>query len=144
MSPHLLPQTFLIWYTVGMNEDKNLETEISQYQALAKENKNIDVAALMLNALKKDTENPNRVPTKWKRWAYFISIGLPPFGLLFAAKYYFDDKDDARHVANVCVILTVVGVLSLWLMGKVLLSSSGTSLDQIQQIKPADIMQLTQ
>ena len=53
-------------------------------------------------------------------------------------------EDDANNVAWVCVWITVASVLLFWLGGKLLLSGSGTSVQQIQQIKPSDVMQLTQ
>jgi hypothetical protein len=117
--------------------DNRLEQQVSEYAKLAKEDKNIDVASLMLNAI---SQTDNDVSGKTKKWAYLISIGLPPFGLLFALKFYlFSDKDDARGVANVCVILTLLSVGVIWLTAKILLSSSGTSLEQIQQITPQEI-----
>ena len=123
-------------------QEKKLEKQIEQFQELAKENKNIDIGALMLNAL--EHRNQNLVSAKWKRWAYIISISLPPLGLLFAAKYYFSSEDDAKQVANICVLLTVVSVLLFVLLGKIIFSSAGVSLDQIQQIKPQDMQQLLQ
>jgi hypothetical protein len=127
-----------------MDSDKRLQQEISEYQNLAQENKNIDVTALMLNALNKQTENGNVVSSKAKKWAYWISVSVPPVGLFFAAYYYFSSEDDAKHVANICVILTIVCLAFIWMLGKTILSGSGTSLDQIQQIKPSDIQQLYQ
>lgn len=125
-----------------MNTNTKLEQEISEYAQIAKENKNIDVAALMMNALQRDESN--KVPAKSKRWAYIISLGFPPFGLLYALKYYFSDKSDAKSVANVCIVLTGVALLGLWIFSKLLLSGSGASLEQIQQIKPQDIQELYQ
>lgn len=124
-----------------MDETK-LEQTIEEYKKLGEQNKNVDVAALMLNALK--TEKENLVSPKMRKWAYLVSIGAPPLGLLFALKLYFSSEDDAKHVANVCIILTVISVLLFWLSAKIFFSSSGTSLQQIQQIKPADIYQLGQ
>lgn len=119
-----------------MSETK-LEEQVKTYAALAKENPNIDAASLMLNAL---SQKPNVVSTKMKRWAYVISLGLPPFGLLFALKFYvFSDQEDATRVGNVCVVLTVISVAALFLIGKLMLSSSNTSLQQIQQITPQEI-----
>ncbi len=125
-----------------MNSEKKLEKQFSEYQNLAKENKNIDVAALMLHALQ--NENKNLVPQKQKRWAYLISIGVPPVGFLFALKYYFDDKEDSQTVANVCVVLTLLSVLSFWIISKLIFSGSGASIQQIQQITPKDIQELGQ
>ena len=122
--------------------DKKLENQINEFASLAKENKNIDVSALMINALQ--NQNKNLVSGKAKKWAYLISISLPPFGFLFALKYYLSSEEDAKDVANICVVLTVLSVLSFWIIGKIMLSSSGTSVQQIEQIKPKDIQQLYQ
>lgn len=124
-----------------MERDKILEKQFQDYQQLAKQDKNIDVASLMLNAISSHIQNQNVVSSKIKRWAYLTSIGVPPLGLFFAAKYYFSSEDDARHVANVCVVLTILGLLSYWLMAKLVFSSSGASLSQIQQITPQEIQQ---
>jgi hypothetical protein len=119
-----------------MSEEK-LEKQVNTYAALAKENPNIDAASLMLNAL---SQKPNVVSTKMKRWAYLVSLGLPPCGLLFALKFYlFSDQEDATRVGNVCVVLTIISVAALFLIGKIMFSSSGTSLQQIQQITPQEI-----
>ena len=125
-----------------MDPDKRLESQINEYQALGKENPNVDVGMLMMNALQ--NQKQNLVSPKAKKWAYLISVGVPPFGLLFALRYYMGDEDDAKTVAWVCIILTIISVLMFWLGGKLLLSGSGTSMEQIQKIKPSDIMQLTQ
>lgn len=123
--------------------ETNLEKEVSEYAKLAKENPNIDVTTLMLNALNK--EKTNKVSSKAKKWSYFISIGLPPIGLFLAIKYYFfSEEDDATTVGNWCVALTLIAIGLIWLIGSIMLSSSGTSLKQIEQIKPSDIQQLTQ
>lgn len=125
-----------------MDTDKNLEQTLGQYTEAAKENKNIDVAALMLNALQR--QDTNRLTAKQKRWAYLVAIALPPLGLLYALKFYFSDEVDAREAAITCVILTVISIFLMWLTFKVLLSGSGTSLEQIQQITPQDIQEFSQ
>ena len=124
-----------------MDPDKRLESQINEYQALGKENPNVDVGMLMMNALQ--NQKQNLVSPKAKKWAYLISVGVPPFGLLFALRYYMGDEDDAKTVAWVCIILTIISVLMFWLGGKLLLSGSGTSMEQIQKIKPKDILELT-
>jgi len=126
-----------------MSSDADLAQKVKDYQEAAKNNPNVDIGALMLNALQ--TQDQNKVSSKAKKWAYLISISVPPFGLLFALKYFmFSDEADAQEVAWTCVILTAVCVALFWIGGKLLLSSSGTSMQQIQQIKPSDIYQLTQ
>ncbi len=125
-----------------MSNEERLNQELEAYRKLAQENKKIDVASLMINALQKEREN--HLSPKEKRWAYLVSIGLPPFGLIFALNYYLSDKDDAREAMWICIALTVLSIFLFFLLGKVLLSGSGVNLQQIQQIKPQDIQQFTQ
>ena len=109
-----------------MNPEKDLSKKIELYQSVAKENPNVDVGMLMLNALQ--NEDKNKVSGKWKKWAYLISISVPPFGLLFALKYFFSDEADARDVAWMCVTLTAVSLLIFIIGAKALFSSSGASI----------------
>ncbi len=125
-----------------MDTEKKLERQFDEYLSLHKENKNVDIADLMLNALQ--NQKKNLVSEKQKRWAYLISIGVPPFGFLFALNFYLSDKEDGKNVGNICVILTVLSVLSFWAITKMLFSGSGASLNQIQQITPANIQQFSQ
>lgn len=125
-----------------MPDDKKLEEQLKMYQEAAKGNKNVDIAALMLNALEK--QEANTVSPKTKKWAYIISLGAPPFGLLFALKYYFSEESDARSVATTCVLLTVVALLGVYVFFKLIFAGSPISPQQIEQIKPSDIQQLTQ
>jgi len=125
-----------------MDNNKKLESEIAEYAELAKENKNIDVAALMISAIK--NQDKNLVSSRAKKWAYLISIGAPPLGLFFALRYYFGEQDDAVRVANICLFLTGISLFAFYIMAKVFLSSSGTSLQEVEQITPAQIHELTQ
>lgn len=120
--------------------DEKLEQIVTEYAALAKD-ENIDTSALLINAL--EQQEQNKISSGTKRWAYLISIGLPPLGLLFAAWFYFSDKDDGQSTAIACLILTAIsGIISILLI-KAIFSGSGVSPEQIQQIKPADIYELT-
>jgi hypothetical protein len=125
-----------------MNPEKDLEKKINLYQDAAKQNPNVDVGMLMLNALQ--NEDKNKVSSKMKRWAYLVSLGAPPFGLLFALKLFFSDEDDARDVAWMCITLTAISVLLFAVGLKLMMSGSGTSLDQIQKITPQQIQELGQ
>ena len=125
-----------------MDFEKKIEEELKAYQKLGEKNPGIDTATLMINALQ--TRNANLVSPRGKKWAYLISVGLPPLGLIFALRYYFGTEDNARPAALVCVILTVIGLVGLWLFGNILFSGSGASLEQLQQITPNDLRQLTQ
>lgn len=123
-----------------MNTEQDLATKFKEYQELAKTEKNINVEKLMVAAL--ETQNTNLVPAKKKYTAFIISLAFPPFGLFYALKYYFSPEDDAKRVALICFILTSLSILLMWVILNSLLSSTGGSLNQIQQIKPGDIQQL--
>ena len=119
--------------------DQKLEQIVNEYAELAKD-KNIDASALLINAL--EQRDNNRIATNTKRWAYLISIGVPPLGLLFAAWFYFGDKDDGQTAAIACIILTVVSSVIGILLIKSMLSGSGVTPQQLQEIKPADVYEL--
>jgi hypothetical protein len=125
-----------------LDPDDKLAKKVDLYASVAKENPNVDIGALMLNAL--ETQNRNMVSAKAKKWAYLVSIGAPPFGLLFAVKYFFDDKDDADSVAWVCLILTAFSLLIYYVGYKLFFSTAGVTPQQIEQIKPSDIQQIYQ
>jgi hypothetical protein len=126
-----------------MDDEDKLTQTVEQFAELAAQDKNVDVATLMMSALDKSTEN--KVSGKARKWAYAVSLFFPPFGLLFAAKYYFyDGHADAKEVAWVSVLLTSISILGFVILMKVLFSVTGASVTQIEQTKPSDIMQLTQ
>lgn len=117
--------------------DQDLEKKIQDYSQLAKENPNVDVSLLMMSALK--NENEKLTTAKSRKWPYIISLSVPPLGLLYAAKFYLSGDSDDRSAGNMCVILTVVSIVAFLIFGKVLISSSGTTPQQIEQITPQDI-----
>ena len=125
-----------------MDREKKLEKELEKYQELAKQNPDVNVEMLMMNAIQ--NRKQNLVSPRGKKWAYLISIGLPPLGLLCALRYFLGSEDDAKRVAWICVLLTALGIASIWLFGKILLGSTGDTLNQLQQINPNDLRQLTQ
>jgi Na+-driven multidrug efflux pump len=73
-----------------------------------------------------------------------ISLGLPPFGLLYAAKFYFSGKADGKQAAYVNIALTFISVILLFVLVKGMLSGTGTSVQQIEQIQPQDYQQFLQ
>lgn len=120
--------------------DEKLETIVSEYVELAKD-KNVDTAALLMNALQQ--EEDNKLSLKQKRWGYLVSLGLPPLGLLFALAFYFSDKSDGKQTAYICIGLTVASIVVSIVLFKSLFSGTGASIQQIQQIKPQDVYELT-
>jgi hypothetical protein len=123
-------------------QEEKLTKQVQEYAQIAKENKKVDVAALVLNAFQKQKEN--RLTDKEKRWGYLVSLGLPPFGLIFAFKFYLSGKDDGEHAAWICGMLTAFSILVAIIFLQILISGSGVNINQIQQIKPSDIQQLYQ
>lgn len=124
-----------------MNEDK-LAQELETYRELAKKDKKIDVASLMVSALQQ--QQANLLSDKEKHWAYLISLVFPPFGLIFAFRFYFSGKDDGEQAAWFCGVLTVLSILLTVLFIKVVANSSGLKLDQVQQVQPSQIQELLQ
>jgi len=122
-----------------MSEEK-LEKEIETYRELAKQDKKIDIASLMINALQK--HESNLLPVKQKRWAYLISLAVPPVGIFFALKFYTSDKDDAKETAMICLLLTAVSILFTIFLAKSLLSGTGANLNNISNLKPQDLQGL--
>lgn len=122
--------------------DEKLNEIVKEYAALAKEDKKVDVASLMINALQQQDEN--RLNQKWKRWAYVLSLTFPPIGFLFGLYYFTKSENDAKSAAMVCIVLTIVSIVATIIFFNVILSSSGTSLQQIQQIKPEQIQEILQ
>ncbi len=123
-----------------MAEDK-INDLVKEYAELGKD-KNVDVASLMLDALQKQTQNV--VSSGTKRWVYLVAIGIPPLGYLFAVWFFFRDESDAKIVAYVCIALTTLSLVLSIVFFNLILSGSGTSVEQLQQIKPQDVYQLTQ
>lgn len=125
-----------------MDAEKKAEKTVELYRQLAKDDKNVDLAALTTAMLEQTRQSETEA--KKKRLAYLISAGLPPLGLIFAVRYYFSENSDGKRVAAVCVILTIVSLLASWLIAKMFLSSVGSQLDQIQSINSEDLKSLLQ
>lgn len=122
--------------------DQKLEELATEYAELAK-NKNIDAATLMISALQQ--QDQNRLSAKSRRWAYLASLAFPPIGYLIALYFFFvKDESDAKTTAYWCVALTTISLVLSIVFFNAILSSSGVSVEQIQQINPADIYQLTE
>ncbi|GAC1412317.1 MAG: hypothetical protein NVSMB66_1010 [Candidatus Doudnabacteria bacterium] len=122
--------------------DADLVKELEQLKAAKAENKEVDISALMLSALEKEQEN--KVPTPQKLRAYFISLAFPPFGLIYAVRFYFSGSSDGKKTALYCVLLTIFVIALTTFFFNLILSSGNTSVQQIQTIKPADIRNLYQ
>jgi hypothetical protein len=122
--------------------DDELTKQVKAYSELAKENPEVDMQLLMSSAL--ESANASLSNRKSYHWPYVISIGAAPLGLIFVIKYYFSDDEADRRAAKICLILTVIGLVFFLVVGKLLLSGSGVSLDQIQTITPKDVQGLTQ
>ena len=121
--------------------DKQVEEIVKEYADLAKD-KNIDVSALMMNALAQ--QDQNRLNPKHRRWAYLVSLLFPPVGFLLAVYFYFKSETDAKVTAYWCVGLTTFSIVLSILFFYVILSSSGVSVELIRQIDPNEIYELTQ
>ena len=119
-----------------------MENKIKTFRELGKENPNVNVNLLMMNAL--ETESEKKTSGKSYKWPYLISVGIPPFGLIYVFKYYFSEDENDQRAAKICLFLTVISIIAFFAFSKALFSGSGTSLQQIEQIKPSDIQQINQ
>jgi len=115
-----------------MGSEQEVTKKIEQYRELAEGNKNIDVASLMINALEQTRQE--ETAAKKRRWAYLISVGLPPLGLLVAVRYYFSDKPDGKRIALMCVIFTAIAALIAWGIGALMMNGLGGSTGQAGQL----------
>lgn len=127
-----------------MGAEDEVTKKIQDYQELAKSNKDIDVATLMISAL--EQAQRDEIDQKKKKRAYLVSVVAPPLGLLYAVRYFFSDKDDGKHVALICVLLTAIACLGVWLIGAMMFSGGGgdTALQQVQNINVGDLKGLLQ
>ncbi len=124
--------------------EKEAERQLKTYAEAAQGNAGVNKAVLAMAAMEA-AQNADRITAKKKRWAYLLSFGLPPLGLIFAAWYYFSPKLGAKRMALVCLILTVLGGLLLWLsLAAILKSAPVGTLQQIQSLRPEDINSLLQ
>jgi Na+-driven multidrug efflux pump len=124
-----------------MNQEKESAQRIERYKQLVAE-KGPDAAALMIAAM--EEERQAEIETKKKRWAYLVSVGLPPFGLYYAYRYYFKGTPDGKRIALICVVLTVVSLLASWLIAQAFLASMGDQLQQIQMLNADEYKDLLQ
>ena len=122
-----------------MNQEQEISDQVQKYQELAKANPSIDLAALAMHEFK---HSGNFVSAKVKRWSYIISLLFPPVGIFIAIYFFLEDKRDGKTVAWVCIALTGLAILLTWMFLAMMLSSSGTSIEQLQEINPDDLRQL--
>lgn len=124
-----------------MDTEEQVSQQFEEYQKLAEEHKEIDVASLMMNALEQTRREG--VDRRKKRWAYFVSVAAPPLGLFFAAYYAWSGKPDGKRVAVNCVILTVASLFLAWAIAQMFFASLGPDVtSQLQSINADDIQRL--
>lgn len=126
-----------------MAENSKLESRIAEIAELGKENKNVDVAALLTSAL--ESTDKNMVPASSRRMAYIACLAVPPLGVLIGIKYYWlDEHEDAKQVAAVCILLAIFGFLLFIVFSNLILDSSGLKPEDIEQLNPAEVIQSIQ
>ncbi|HLC44320.1 MAG: hypothetical protein A2722_01690 [Candidatus Doudnabacteria bacterium RIFCSPHIGHO2_01_FULL_50_11] len=117
-----------------------LAEEIARIQALSREDKKIDTAALVSDALLRHRASTGTAKGVWR--AYLVSLLFPPFGLYYTIRFFFEDSEDARQAAWVCLTLTAVsGFFTLWLLNA---AFSSSTVKQIENISPQQIRDLGQ
>lgn len=124
-----------------MDKEKEISERIGKYQELRSGDKSVDIASLAVNELK---NSGNLVSAKARKWSYAGSLLFPPLGVFIALYFFLSDEQDSNTVAWICLVLTAVIILLLWLSFSLLLSGTGVSVDQIQEINPEELKQLLQ
>lgn len=60
-------------------------------------------------------QNPQVIGIGRKVWIYFVSLFLPPLGLIWTFKYLRSDSIQLKRVALIATALTVISiVVSIW------------------------------
>jgi len=123
-----------------MNDEKKLERRIAEIEGIAKNDASVDAPMLLGDALEQASQVA--ADKRSHRGAYWISILLPPLGLLCALYYLFAKKPDGKKVAMYCVLLTIIALGITWYAGQVLLSAMGSDAStaaQLEQLQAMDI-----
>lgn len=95
-----------------MADENKLNQQMEEYARLGKEHKDVNVAALMINAL--EQAQRDEMEQSKKKKAYLVSLFLPPLGYLAALWVLYQDKPDAKKVALNCAIITSISLLFSW------------------------------
>ena len=110
--------------------------------AQANPDRKVDVGALMAVAMENQVHNT--VSPRARHIAYGISLAFPPIGLFFAVYYWWwSDKEDAHHLALMCIGLTVFIVAITLLFLQILITNIATP-QQLQDIQNVNIQQIQQ
>lgn len=125
-----------------MDKEQKAAEQIKAYVELAKANPKMDVTKLALSALSE--VDRNTIPVKEKRWAYLASLVLPPVGLFYGFKFFVSDHDDGEHAALMCLVLSLFSIGFMVTLFKGMFAGSGVDVNQIKNINPQDIYELTQ
>jgi hypothetical protein len=127
-----------------MDKEKGMAETLKQYQEASKNQADVDMASLAIKLLEQQ-HSTKSTPQSQKIWGYLISLFLPPFGLIFAVRFYFmSDKDDAKKTALICLVLTALSIFITSLLIQFVFSSSGISPAQIQSLDPNEIEYILQ
>jgi hypothetical protein len=126
-----------------MNAEDHVTQQVQGIQALAEKHKGINTTMLALNALAQAQQE--ETDAAQVRKAYWVSVMLPPLGLLYALYFLVRGKAGGGRVARNCALFTGASVLLVWGMGAVLSSAfTQEQSTQIQSVTPADVKQLRQ
>ena len=125
-----------------------LETKLADIQEISKKDPSVNATALMITALEQEHKDQSEI--KHKRWAYLVSIGLPPLGYILAIYYrFFSAKKDGINLAWWCAGLTTFSILVSYITLQIILGaatqSSGQQFNfkQFQQT-PTELRQVVQ
>lgn len=126
-----------------MDAEKKVTEQIEEYRKLGEQNKNIDTASLMINALA--AAQSEEIAAKKKRRVYTLSVVLPPIGLIFASYYGLKGEPGGKQVAINCVILTAIALFLAWGISQLLFASVTTQQSgELQNLNVAELRKMLQ
>ena len=122
-----------------LTEDELVE-QIKKIEDLAEKDKKIDSGALIANLLAMQNQSKSSMTGNEKVKAYMVSVLFPPFGLIYAVKFFTRRTQDSKNAAILCVILTIASSLLLIAIAKSAFSSL-SGLGNLQNIDPNSLYQ---
>ena len=122
-----------------MSEQK-LQEKFEQYKELAKTNKDIDVAGLMIKDL--EEFQSNYTPINKKRWAFALSLMVPLIGFYFSVKHFSAKSEDSQEIGLFCGILACVNLIVYYFIFSSI--TSGVTTQQLLELRPSDVIDLIQ
>ena|SRR6185312_540536 len=60
-------------------------------------------------------QNPQAIGMGKQVWIYFVSLFLPPLGLIWTFKYFRADNTKLKRIALIATVLTIISIIfTIW------------------------------